>query len=372
MMLLPGDVVDLEATSRTCVTAGIDCDGVQRNDIGRTLGGTTNCTNPDPVQAALIAFGYMSGLENNDEPTDPMFYPPQFDAPSQAFVDACATLVPTLDEDGMPNLPVCVGAYHETYCGDVDGAINSDLELRGVYGDGPPQADVTPPTVLQVGIDGDMELRSGTPLPLTAIIEDDSGLVFVRWTLRADNAALEEFDIDGDGAICKGHNDVCEVDFVGMVPYFQDDDGDYGAPELTSAPDGLYEVTLEAADLAGNAIAPIEVTIAIGVSGGSSESGTSGVPDPDSSGGATLESGDPSTDPDSGEVDDDGVTSPEPGDDDGGSTTTSAGATDAIASRGCSCDAAGDRSTGAHSMALLVGMLALGRRRRRAWWSFGR
>lgn len=66
--------------------------------------------------------------------------------------------------------------------------------------------------------------------------------------------------------------------------------------------------------------------------------------------------------PDPGEGDDDA--SHKGGDDE--STTTSAGATNAIASRGCSCDATGARSTGTHSMALLVVMLVLGRRRRRA------
>src|SRR5262249_47486683 len=73
-LLLIGDEVNAESLSRTCAGAPIDCDGVARNDIASTSGGSMFCMDPDPVQAALIAFGYMSGLENNDNPMDPMFY----------------------------------------------------------------------------------------------------------------------------------------------------------------------------------------------------------------------------------------------------------------------------------------------------------
>lgn len=367
MMLLPRDTIDMEATSRTCVAAGIDCDGPRRNDIGFTFGGTANCVDPDPVQTALIAFGYLSGLENTATSTDPMFYPPDFTAPSHAFVDACAAFVPTLDEEGKPNLGLCVSAYHEVHCDDVDDTVNSDLELRGVYGDGPPAVDVTPPVAQDVGIVGVDRLPSGSGLPLTATITDDSGIVFVRWTMSTDSGVLDKADVDGDGAICKSHNGVCELEFTGEIPYRQNANDSYPASELQFPPDGLYFLRLEAADLAGNEMVPYEAMIAIGGEGGDTttdggESADDSDPDPDTSTSVGNDS-EPDPDDDAGEVD--AVTGDEPGDDDddddGGDTTTSAGATDAIASRGCSCRVAPDRSAW-----LLVGVVALMRRRRSA------
>lgn len=348
MMLLPGDTANDEATSRTCVGAGIDCDGPQRNDIGLTNGGTMNCMTPDPVQTALIAFGYMSGLENNDNEMDPMFYPPDFANPAVTFVDACSTLVPTLDDMGMDNLPVCVGAYHEVHCDMMDGQINSHLELLGVYGPGPSPEDITPPTVDAIGIENGMVLPAGSELPLTATVTDDGGFVFVRWTIESTNETFLMNDVNEDGVVCKAHNSVCEVEFQGNgVPYFQSDDGDYGAPELAPAGQlgGDFTVTFEAADLAGNAIEPI--TVMITVEGGSEEGGadTSGSDGNDTNNDTNNDSGNDTSSSEGG------------GSDDGGAT----GGTDDEG--GCACNSTGD-SRGAAFM--LLGLVGLGLSRRRA------
>lgn len=364
-MLLPGDAIDLEATSRTCVVASIDCDGVKRNDTASTGGGTANCTDPDPVQAALIAFGYLSGLENNDNPADPMFYPPEFDAPSTAYVDACASLVPSLDEEGMVNLPVCVGLYHEVHCDDLEGTINGDRELRGVYGSGPLAEDTTPPVVEGIGLAGDLEVASGTRLPFWATLTDDGGYVFVRWSVTGDNPDLLDVDFDGDGVVCKGHNDVCEVGFDdALPPYYQDADGSYGAAEISTLPDGTYEVTFEAADLAGNAIDPITVSIVVGggVDTGPSDDtgpldGTRGDGD-----GGTLPPAD-SGPADEGPAEDEAANDGGVLDDEGGGATGSSGtggAAQDLASRGCSCDAGG--ATISLGWVMLMG---LGMQRRR-------
>jgi hypothetical protein len=111
-MLIVQDGEAPKSISYTCVGAAIDCDGPNRNEIAFTNGGTANCDTPDVLMTTLIAFGYMSGLENNDNPMDPMFYPPDFTMPVMAFDDTCSNLVPTLDEEMMPNNLACPMSYH--------------------------------------------------------------------------------------------------------------------------------------------------------------------------------------------------------------------------------------------------------------------
>lgn len=348
MMLLPGEEESAEGTSRTCVGAGIDCDGPRRNDIGLTNGGTMNCSMPDAVQTALMAFGYMSGLENNDNPDDPMFYPPDFAAPAVEFQDMCATLVVTLDEKGMDNLPVCVSSYHETHCDDMEGQINSHLELLGVYGEGPSAEDVTPPTIDAIGI-ADMVLPAGSELPLTATVTDDSGLVFVRWTITNSSKDFLMFDTNDDGVVCKSHNGVCEVEFTGTgVPYFQSEDGDYGAPELAPAGalGGDFTITFEASDLAGNTAEM--VTAVITVEGGSA----------DTTGGPSDTTGNDDNDDNNDSNDDDNGDESSTGDDSGGDDTTPAD----DETSGCSCNT-NDGKGGAAFM--LLGLVGFGLSRRR-------
>lgn len=349
IMMLPGEEESPEGTSRTCVGAGIDCDGPRRNDIGLTNGGTMNCSMPDPVQTALMAFGYMSGLENNDNPMDPMFYPPDFAAPAVEFQDMCSTLVVTLDDMGMDNLPVCVSAYHETHCDDMEGQINSHLELLAVYGAGPSVEDVTPPTIDAIGI-ADMVLPAGSALPLTATVTDDSGIVFVRWTITNASKDFLAFDTNDDGVVCKSHNGICEVDFMGTgVPYFQSEDGDYSATELATAGEigGDFTITFEASDLAGNTAEMVSAVIT--VEGGSADT-TGGPAD-------TTGNDDNAENDDNDSNDDDSEDTSSDGGNDSDDTTPADDETS-----GCSCNTS-DATGGAAFM--LLGLVGFGLSRRR-------
>jgi MYXO-CTERM domain-containing protein len=349
MMILPGEEESAEGTSRTCTGAGIDCDGPQRNDIGLTNGGTMNCAMPDPVQTALIAFGYMSGLENNDNPMDPMFYPPDFSMPAVEFQDMCATQVAVLDEKGMEVNSPCVGLIHEAHCDMMEGQINSHLELLAVYGEGPATEDTTPPEVTEIGITEDMVLPAGSMLPLSATVTDDSGYVFVRWTLESTNEDFLMFDGNNDGLVCKSHNNVCEVDFEGNetppVPYYQHDAGNYGAMDLAAVPGGDYTITFEASDLQGNTIEPVTVTITV-------EGGTA-----DTSGGPADSTGNDDNAENADTNDDDGEDETSTGGGEGNDTTPADDETS-----GCSCNTT-DATGGAAFM--LLGLVGYGWSRRR-------
>ncbi|MBX7078363.1 MAG: hypothetical protein K1X88_04180 [Nannocystaceae bacterium] len=358
-MLLPSDEVNAESLSRTCAGAAIDCDGVQRNDIAFTSGGSMFCMDPDPVQAALIAFGYMSGLENNDNPMDPMFYQadapfgPDFTMPALTYADTCSNLVQTVDDMEMINPLQCAASInHEPYCDGMDNQANSHQELLAYYGPGPVVEDTTPPTVEALGImdmDGAV-IPDGGALPLTATVSDDSGPVFVRWTLTSDNADFLTFDADGNGSVCKSHNGVCEVDFMGEVPYQQIEGNNYDATEIAMVPGDDYTITFEASDLYGNTIEAVTVTITV-EGGGGGESGGA-----DTSGGGSASASDTNASASASDSNGDESTSSDiEGPGDSGQTDDSGG--------GCSCNSPG---AGGSAWFLLgfVG-LAAGRRRSR-------
>lgn len=352
LMILVGDQASEMGTSYTCAGAGIDCDGPKRNEIVSTVGSTMNCTDPDPVQAALIAFGYASGLENTDNAMDPMYYRP-FDAgvggpdytmPGLEFQDACATLVETIDgeDNTMTNPSPCPGSYHDTYCDGNDGQINTFQELVGVYKQGPWVEDTTPPTVdtMQMPAEGDV-LPAQSDLDADAMITDDSGLVFARWTIQSD-AFLGADGFDATGALCKGTNKVCILEFEG-TPYF-DASGGFPFSEITKLPGGDFTLTLEASDLSGNAIEPIVVHFS--VEGGGGADTTAG-----SDGGNASEGGN------------DGNDSADGGSSSGGSGDTGGTGNQNDDSSGCSCRTDDSGSGGA--AALLLGVIGFGWSRRR-------
>ncbi len=231
-MLLPSEDVNDMSISRTCAGASVDCDGVSRNDIAFTSGGSMFCMNPDAVQAALIAFGYMSGLENNDNPMDPMYYQaadpygPDFTMPSVMYDDTCANLVQTVDDmEMMVPLHCPQSVNHAPYCDDMPNMANSHQELLAYYGMGPFPDDTTPPSVDAMTIP-DEGASVDPPLDLSATVSDDNGLVFVRWTIQGD-ALIGQPGADETGTVCKGHNGVCVVDFSFEPPYDQAPDGVY-------------------------------------------------------------------------------------------------------------------------------------------------
>ncbi|MBC8069694.1 MAG: hypothetical protein IAG13_15260 [Deltaproteobacteria bacterium] len=314
-MLLPGDTVNAEGLSRTCAGAALDCDGVQRNDIASTSGGTMFCSDPDAVQAALIAFGYMSGLENTDNVADPMYYQaaapfgPDFTMPSVMFDDTCANLVPTVDDMDMPNQLGCPASInHEPYCDGMENQANSHQELLAYYGMGPVVEDTTPPEVTDLIIPEDGSTVDA--LELSATVTDDQELVFVRWTLQSP-ALVGADGASDDGTVCKGHNRVCVVDFAAEPPYHQVEGGVYStAPQLSGVPGGEYTVTLEASDLAGNTIEPMTVTVTVAggtadTSGGNTTDPDPTDPDPTNGSADDSSSGDGSGGNDSGEPEDD-------------------------------------------------------------------
>ena len=353
MMLLPGDAVNPDSLSRTCAGAIPDCDGVQRNDIGTTSGGSMFCMDPDPIQAALIAFGSMSGLEGNDNPMDPMFYQaaapfgPDYANPSLEYQDMCSQLVPTVDDMEMANQINCAPSlYHEPYCDGQDNQTNGHVELLAIYGAGPVVEDTTPPTIDAIGIEDGMVLPAGADLPLTATVTDDSGLVFARWTITNTSKAFLDFDTNADGVVCKSHNTVCEVDFVGSgPPYYQVDGGDYGAAELAPAGaiGGEFTITFEASDLAGNVMEMVTAVITV-------EGGTA-----DTSGGS-ADSADSADSNDSGNDESSSSES-------GGGGSADAGADGGTDDGGCSCNTSNDAGGAAF---MLIGLIGLGWSRRRA------
>jgi MYXO-CTERM domain-containing protein len=276
-MLIPTDNVDDMSMGVTCTAAGTDCDGKKRNDIGFTLAGTMACMDPDPIHASLYAFGRMSGLEGKNNPMDPMNYPPDYTMPATAYQDACDAMVQTIDpKTMMPDPFVCVGLIHEVHCMDMMDQQNSHLELEAVYGAGPWVEDTTAPTVdsIEMPENGAM-IPEGMGISLNAMVSDDSGTVFARWTIQS--PALAGIDpADDTGTLCKGTNDACALTYDGgSMPHYDSSQG-FPVSELSGAlPGGEYTITFEASDLSGNTIEPMSVTVTI-AGGAADDSGTGG------------------------------------------------------------------------------------------------
>jgi MYXO-CTERM domain-containing protein len=354
-MLLPSTEENADSTSRACVGAAIDCDGVQRNDIAFTNGGTMFCTDPDPVQAALIAFGYMSGLENTDNVNDVMYYAaadpfgPDFTMPVVAFDTECGTLVETVDDMEMTNPLQCsVSVNHEPYCDDMENMASSDAELLAYYGAGPVDEDTTPPTVTAMTIPEDGSTVEA--LDLSATITDDQGLVFVRWTVQSDVLAGMA-PADDAGRVCKGHNGVCAVDFESAPPYHQAEDNVYSTnPEFAALPGGEYTVMLEASDLAGNEIEPVMITVTV-AGGAADTSGGTDASDTNAEG-ASNTNGDSNSDSD--------ADSSSGGTGDGGTNQTGG---DEDGDGGCSCSTEPGFGGAAGLLLGVFGFVATRRRR---------
>lgn len=330
MMLLPGGPGTSLDVAEVCTHPDHDCGGDRRHDVATTTTGDGYCPVADAVHVALLAFGYLSGLENADDPTDVMFYPPELATSPLGFIDACSNLVEIDHLSGG----ACERAYHSRYCDDVDGTINTYRELLDVYGPGPVLVDETPPIVVSTGLPTEpTELAPGAPLPLTATLSDDSGYIFVRWTLASDDVDLGSSDVNEDGIVCLGHNDLCDYPVIGDFPYAQPDGHVYEAAMLATVAVGTYHVTFEAADLAGNAIVPLTATITTTPAAPEPDPGTTGGSDsssPDSTSVATSfdDTADaPSTGPGTdGAVDTSAATGPE--------------ASASVPLRGCGCSGA--------------------------------
>ena len=364
-MLIPQDSEDPKSTSQSCTIAAADCDGIDRADIGFTSGGTANCMDPDPVMAALIAFGRMSGLEGKDNPMDVMGFPPDFAMPVTEFVDACDVIVTPEDPDTMMPTPLlCPSSQHEEngMC-TMDDEQNSHQELLAVYGAADP-AILTDSAAPEIGeVTGapaqDAMLPAGTKLMLSVPVTDDSGYAMVR--IAVESTALEsEFGAPG-GIVDKCFGGSCGVrvggdatpqaiEFdPGMNMAYPDPSAPFSMNELGGGalPGGAYTITVEASDLAGNEATPF--TVSFMVEGGGDETGT----DPDTSGGDDNTDAD---DDDADDDDDDGDSSGDDDDDDSNATGDDGG------DEGCSCTTG---PTGGNAAFLLFGIAGLAMSRRR-------
>jgi MYXO-CTERM domain-containing protein len=353
-MVVPTDDVQMAVSSYTCTLAPTNCDGPSRNEIGFTFAQTSNCVDPDPVQATLAAFGRMSGLEGTSDPADAMDFQPDFMPPAQSFADACSA---------MPETPLCVAAIHESYCPGMMDVQNSHEELLGVYGSAPALPDTTPPAIDALDVpDEGANLASGAQLSVSATLSDDSGVAFLRWTVQSD-AIIGLPGVADDGTISKCTNDACVASYDG-VPYYAIDQP-FVFDELVGLPDGDYSLSLEVQDLAGNAAASVMRTFTVGRVATDESGGETSGQGESSDGGSTGTTG--SSGPDATSVTNTGGSSGSGatmGADAGSSEGESGGSGDVDeGDKGCAC-----RTTAGRGRFGLVAMLALfaARRRRHA------
>ncbi|MBL4685567.1 MAG: hypothetical protein JKY37_13315, partial [Nannocystaceae bacterium] len=272
MMLMPSTVApEEESQSFTCTFAGFNCDAFQRNRMAFTSGDTEQCTDPDPVHAALYAFGRMSGLEGVDNIEDPMNYPPDYTMPVTGYQDACNERVPdfAFDRDSGKTVsqPLHCTFRQHVACDPPDGAFddapqNSYQDLLAFYGER--LDDTTAPTFENVLPEDGTVLMVGE-LILAADILDDDLYLGARWTISS--PALEEAGIEG-GSISKCTNQACLDPQSGDALEWADGqlkatDSDWGATEFADAPAGEYTITLEASDFHGNVAEMITFTVTV-------------------------------------------------------------------------------------------------------------
>ncbi len=331
-MLMPSTTPNEESTGWTCTSAASNCGARQRNDLAFTNGGTMNCSDPDPLHAALMAFGYLSGLEGVANVNDPMNYPPDYTMPVTGYADECADRVPPLNDMMMETPLQCTNADH-TGCTSQQ---NSVADLLAVYG--PRMEDNEPPTFSNIVPEDGAVIQSADGLTMDVDISDSDPIVGVRWTVSS--PALEGA-VPG-GVLSKCTNLVCDSEWAS--PYFNPTDGDWSFV-LTGLPAGEYTITLEAADFHGNVAET--VTINVTIEGGSG--GDGGVDDTGGDDGSTGDDGD-------------GFTSAD-GDDGSGGSDSGTTAASEDGDGGCGCTQAPGRGGAALMLLGLVG-LGLGRRRR--------
>lgn len=361
-MLIPSDEVSADSLSNTCAPAGIDCSTLTRKRIGFTIGGSMNCMAPDPLHAALYAFGRMSGLEGTDEATDPMFYPPDYTMPATEYQDVCANIVTQIlfDKDGNP-MPAaneeCAATDAHNECeqpkDDNDPRMqNSFQHMAQAYGAAADDEDTEAPTIeITAPADGDviMAEEATADVMFTVTVADNvDTFVGAMWTLTS--PALLDAGLASDTIeVCT--NQACAVEFADAPAHAKAIDSDFSFGG--AFPPGEYTLSFEASDMHGNVAEPVSVTFTIegapsgtgtgGGTGGVDETG--GTPNDDTAGGSSpFETG----------ADGDGS-----GDD---GTGGGSGGEDDDAG-GCACNTGAGRGG---LVALMFGLLGLGLSRRRS------
>ncbi len=334
-----------ESVSHTCAGAALTCAARGRDSVAFTNTGTMNCTDPDLVQSTLYAIGRLAGLEGKEDATDVMFYPPDYENPVTAFVDACGPISQFLGGDAgdMPAPLECTSADHEGDCGA--GEQNSNADMLAYFGAAAPDADA-PEIAIESPADGDV-IAEGAALQVIAKVDDASTYAAVSITVAA---AELEGQIPG-GAFTFCTTDLCDVNFLDNDP-FKVTDSEWATSELSQLPGGEYTITLEASDYHGNVAEPLVITVTVeggpvDPSGGD-DTGTGG----DDSGGQTSAA----TNGDSGFL-------TSGGDESGGGSDTEGGSGGA-SDDGGGCAVATQPGIGG-TMGLMLGLFGLGFVRRR-------
>ncbi len=251
-MLLASDVAEPRRESFTCTAGGINCSALKRNDIIFTFGDTQNCTGPDPLHAALYAVGRASGLEGVSLAGDVMAYVPDYTAPLPMFLDMCSDRVSQLgfnDEGAIIDLPLECTSLDHTGCAD-DQQQNSHADLLDAYGGR--VFDLDPPELSRVQPLPGAVLDPFDSITFDVEVSDADPVIGLRWTVSS--PALESLGVP-DGMVTVCTNDVCDSGWDGGP--LKPTSSDWGFV-LTSLPEGIYEVTLEASDFHGNVAEPVQ------------------------------------------------------------------------------------------------------------------
>jgi MYXO-CTERM domain-containing protein len=363
MMLLPSDDEDAESRSFTCTATGTpDCAASRtRRRIGRTIGGSQQCTDPDLLQAALYAFGRMSGLEGIANELDPMGYdssdstvqPIDWTQLAHEFQDSCSARVAQFgfnDRDQIITQQFeCTNADHVECETDEQ---NSYADLMAAYGE--PIEDTDAPVIAIVFPEDGAEIAHDAEIVIEASVEEASDHVGARFVLEGEGL-IELIEVDS-WEFCT--NQACRPTEGALAAApeanwhwadghrWKETASPFTMPSISGLPAGTYTATFEAADPHGNVAEPVMVTFTVlEAPEGEDETGGGDATAGDGTGG-NGDGGDSFTGPDDGGGTGDGPP-PTGEDDDGG---------------GCACNTSGPAG-GVGAFALMLGLAGLRRRR---------
>ena len=324
-----------------CGIANVACDGAKRNHV--SLSFSDSC----PGDAALTAgqeTAHNWGLEHTDVQNDIM-YP--YVAGAGQFQDYCMDI-----SHATGNGQTQCGYVHKLYCPDGQGEQqNSYGELMGVFG--AKRVDTQKPTIVQVFPDDGSQFTTADTINVAAEVMDDSNFIGLKWTWI--DGLPEKFQADG---YTRCTNDVC-TDTYGAWKKVNEA---WNFLALQKPPAGHYSFKVEAMDAYGNYTSQ---TFGFDVlpSGDTSAGEETGDPDPTGDPSATGEetgiadSGDDTDTPTSGDSN-----ASASGTATAGTLTATGTMTDPMMDEedGCGC-----RSTVPPGSLMLLGLLALRRRRAR-------
>ena len=136
------------------------------------------------------------------------------------FVNQCSGLC----EAQCQGLASC-RSTHDMFCGEGSNQQNDHAELSWIFGGNEP--DIEPPTVEILEPAGDIEVETGSSVPIRVFVDDDYGGFGWKVMVRKDGVLiLDEVDFEKESI---------DKDF--LVAY-----------RLTNLEDGVYEFTIEAED----------------------------------------------------------------------------------------------------------------------------